>query len=174
MGAVCKSLCGFILGLYFTVNEHTVCDSVSLKWVKRPQVPNLRVPFIATLDPEAPRMLWRCLGRYCSASDTWELHPICSLGRLHSRCLDKVPAFRDRGLSRSAGLKLPCSTGDIRFLPFVFLMTYAKSQICECLCTDFTTVSNSIQLSRVIHSQAERVCSMFARSDAAEAGCCAI
>lgn len=57
---------------------------------------------------------------------------------------------------------------------FFFLMACSKSQICECLCTDFTTVSNSIQLNRVIHSQAEHVCSMFARSDSAEAGCCAI
>lgn len=39
---------------------------------------------------------------------------------------------------------------------------------------NFTTVNNSVQLNRAIHSQAEHVCSMFAGSDAAEAGCCAI
>lgn len=50
----CKSLCDFILGLYvFTVNENRACDSVSLNRVKRPQMPNLRVLFIAILDPEA-------------------------------------------------------------------------------------------------------------------------
>lgn len=39
---------------------------------------------------------------------------------------------------------------------------------------NFSTVNNSLQLNRVIHSQTEHVRSTFAGSDTAEVGCCAI